>query len=326
MPGFIDSVIVEVRDAFLDIMRRVKEVAATLPSVTRNFTTTLAVILLACAVIGLAIMAVGMLLGMVFVHPRPTTLSSRTAWDDYIDDTFLPHFFLLRRTLEADARTLASRGVAHLFPRVDTSVFPVGDADCATFVKNFFRCHSAYDSNLVLFGNAVFTLPDNPGQRIDKDQWSRVQGFRRQLKAAAEQQRGDGLWMPQSAYASQHVRGPLHAALRNAGATYEQYIDVAQTGARACAVTLELDLLFNTYLPEIVTRYDSRHRKVWGNNYIVYYFMKDTTQVTADRIDSIWKSWPQDIQSIASFLETAWRSLGDMMYQLPMYLIRSTLR
>jgi hypothetical protein len=325
MPGFVESVIVEIRDAALEILKWIQEVAATLPTTLRSATTTLAIIVAACAVIGLAILAVTMLLGMVFVHPRPTVLSSRTAWDDYVDGTFLPHFLLLRKQLEADAGALASRGVAHLFPAVDTAVFPRGDADCATFVKNYFRCHSAYDSKLVLFGKAVFELPEDANERVEKDQWQRVQGFRAQLRRAAER-RDDGLWMTQAAYGAQRTRGPLHAAMRGAGADYNQYVDVARIAARASAVALELDLLFNTYLPDIVQRYDSRHRKVWGNNYIIYYFMKDTTQVTADNIESIWKNWGNNILFIAHTIESFWRSLGEYCFQLPMYLIRSTLQ
>jgi hypothetical protein len=325
MPGFIDTVIVEVRDLFLEMLAYVRQLTETLPSTVRNLTTYLAVVLLGFAVIGIAIIAISMLLGMIFVYPRRATLSNRTAWDDYMDNTFLPHFLVLKKQFDSDLQELQRRGAASFVPNLDLAAFPQGDADCVTFVKNFFKCHSAYDSNISLFGKPVFELPDEAADRIDKATWLRVQNLRQQLRAAAAGQKRDSLWMPQAAYASE-TRGPLHASMRNAGASYDQYIAVAQMIARSSAVALELDLLFNTYLPDIVQRYDSRHRKIWGNNYIVYYFMKDTTISTSNSMLEIWSNWGKDVVAIAQTLEKFWRSLGDYVYELPMYLIRSTLK
>jgi hypothetical protein len=52
---------------------------------------------------------------------------------------------------------------------------------------------------------------------------------------------------------------------------------------------LELHLLLNVYRSSIITKYDSRQRRAWGNPYIFYYFLGNQTVITGDAIKEAWE-------------------------------------
>ena len=285
--GLVDTILVDVRNALASILSSVATISAKIPVYTPILFRNILTILVACAVIAAVGVAITFLFALFFVYPRPATLSNKSPWEDYMDHTYMPHFLALRAGLNSDASTLSRLGLPVLFPIANmNAVLPKGDTDCVDFLKKYFNCFSAYSDHTVLFGKPLFLPPERAQDRLGYPQeWGQMEEFRKGVSTAATLQT-TCLWLSESAY-NGLVVCDLQKQLLAQNYTYESYLETAQVVARISAASLEMNLMLNTYLPDIVMRYDSRQRRLYGNPFIWVYYMKDTSIDTALKINRL---------------------------------------
>lgn len=319
--GLFDSMFIEVRDAILNFLTWVKDTSVKLPFLFRECTTSMASILIACAVIAGVGIAVALLVGLFFVHPRPATLSNKTQWDDYMEKTYFPHFLAVRSQLNTDIATLSNLGVQVSFPLMTmNSAIPASDVESVAFLQRYFNCYSAYSDTTSIFGKRIFQLPENVSDQITQVEWMRVENLRQAISDAVKNV-PQGLWMSEVDF-NGAIKTDLQMNFRNKKASYDSYVAAAQTAARVSASTFEMDMLLNTYHQEIVTRYDSRQQRMYGNPYIWVYYMKATTIDTAAKIKKIWDvGLSENVSWFSDNIQTTWKSFSPSITALPKTLV-----
>jgi hypothetical protein len=321
--GMFDTMFVEIRQVFGHVIKYVAIFVKELPEQIKFFTTEIAFVLVAGAIIGLAILWLAAMYASYFAHPRLWITSRSVDIDGYMKDTFFSHFLKLRddinnrvnilRSQKIDAygrswnvfdlmsSSFASHGA---MPPVATltNTLPTKNVDCMKFILNYYKCHSAYNKE----GSAYFSLPEDQDSLIDKKSWTKIEILRNQIRSFVDKvahfNASEDLWIDEKNYknamnlnyswktntSSQVFARDLQMFMSRNGISYEKYIYVAQAVAFLTADFLELNLMLNAYHESIVIKYDSRQRRAWGNPYIFYYFLDKQTSITMSSIKDAW--------------------------------------
>lgn len=341
--GLFEKMLSELRETFFKLVHWFGKIAARLPGLFHNFSTNTAALLIASAIILLAILAVVSLIGLFYVHPRVVTLSNKTVWDDYVENTYMPHLLSVRARVNQDAAFLKSQcgdaalasvlgGSVSAFVSTMAQTLPQGDADCVTLLKQYFMCFNGYqNASVEMFGMQLFKLPDDPGDVLPSSSWSAIVQMRAalsQLAAAAKDANPtQNLWVAESAFPALSngtvppTSSTQTALLAACGSSYDHYIALSGAAARVVAGCMEMHLLLNVYHDDILVRYDSRQRRTWGNPYIFYYFLNTQTQVTGASLRTIWSDVLSNTQLFSGSLLKSWQGLGTTLQTLPRYLV-----
>lgn len=322
--SLFDAVLSDVRQSVMTVLSWLRSTAINAPRVIRESTISFASLLIALAVIAVTIGIIMLVFALFYMHPRPMTISKRTEWDEYVDETLVPHLLALRLRVETNAKAVRAFEVRAMQPLLSaadamSALFPADARQFAAFLKRYFKSHSAYNNTATLFGKRVFQLPENADDRLSDADWRRVQRWRETLSTSVAA-RVD-VWISEKTYAS---AGGLPAALRSRGIAYDRYMGFARAAASLYGALAELDVIFNAQLSDITMRYDARQKRTWGNQYIFYYFMNEPTQQTSAALKRIWNvDWGKNVAYFGKSIEKSWRDLGKVVGTLPQYLIRT---
>jgi hypothetical protein len=303
--GFLDSLVMEMVTLFRTLMEAIARFVRELPDRIRFMTTQTILIIVAAGLVLLVVAIMGVVYGAYFVHPRATLISRSIEFHDYMANTYLPRFVRVRAQMNAAAARLKGSGMyEELLARHPSmlsavqqleTVLPKGDQQCVDFLEGFFSSWSSYryfENKAMRSFFPVRKKDGDGGKSVSPHEWEKMENLRDALArfalSSTKNNPASAMWVTRGQYNDDNTR--VIASMRNRGASYEQYISVARAVAEMVTCILEFHLMLNIYHSSIVTKYDSRQRRAWGNPYIFYYFMGHQTILTSQAIKSTWGS------------------------------------
>lgn len=304
--SFMDSLVMEIVTLFRAFMEAIARFIHELPDRIRFMTTQTIFIIVAAALVLLVIAVMAAVYGTYFVHPRVTLLSRPIEFQDYMVNTYLPRFIRVRARMNDAIALLKSGGLYEdLLARYPSLLFavqqlhttlPPGDQSCVDFLEGFFSSWSSYRyfENKAMRTFFPMQKPGSKGKHVSPQDWEKMEHLRDALARFALMTSTDNpastMWITEGQYNNGEFATKLVASMRDRGVQYAEYIRVARAVAELVTCILEFHLMLNIYHSSIVTKYDSRQRRAWGNPYIFYYFMGHQTVLTSQSIKSIWGS------------------------------------